>query len=216
MTAKKDESAYQSDLLGLFQGCTFNACLAAPHCLKLSRKRALAGRLIPSWHDKAEVDRNCTTEVKSNCNTIDLSERSSAIACLTRLRPSKKNLTQARTTERAIVLCLSGIPRCIACNGFERSLETVWGICARIKSAQTFSKYAQYESPLFKSKNKRRLTTGFWKAGEMQTRITPTFTCPHKCHKLLAPACTPQIKAFQGSKQRRRHGERAEMLLVTT
>ena len=148
MTAKKDESAYQSELLGLFQGCTFNACLAAPDCLKLSKRRALTGRLIPSWHAKAAVDRNCTTEVKSKRNTIDLSERTSAIACLTRLRPSKKSLTQARTTKRASVLCLSGIPRCKACNGFEMSLETVWGICARIKNAQTFSKYAQCASAL--------------------------------------------------------------------
>ena len=70
--------------------------------------------------------------------------------------------------------------------------------------------------PLFKSKNKRRLNTGLLKAGEMQTQITPTFTCPHKCHKLLAPACTLQLKAFQRSKQRRRHGKREEMLLGTT
>ena len=64
MTAKKNESAKQSELLGLFQGCTFNAYLAAPKCFKLSRRRALTGRLIPSWHAKAAVDRNCTTKVK--------------------------------------------------------------------------------------------------------------------------------------------------------
>lgn len=57
-----EESAYQFESLGLFQGYTLTACLAALNCLKLSRKRALIGRLIPSWHAKAAIDRNCTTE----------------------------------------------------------------------------------------------------------------------------------------------------------
>ena len=85
MLRRNSSHTYQSRLLDLFQSCTLNRCLAAPNCLKLSRRKALIGTLIPSWQVTSDrqnatrqnlpyvrADSNCKPDKKSVTKWINM------------------------------------------------------------------------------------------------------------------------------------------------